>query len=274
MKAKGLGRGLDALLDAEGEPAQGLRVVKVGLLQPGKYQPRTHMDQEALQALAESIKSQGVIQPVLVREGAGRYEIIAGERRWRAACMAGLKEIPVLVRNVPDADALKMSLIENIQREDLNPLEEAQGIKRLTDEFQLTHDAAAHTIGRSRSAVTNLLRLLNLAMPVQQMLIRGGLEMGHARALLALSAAKQIEIAAIVEAQQLSVRQTEQLVHRLQVPRGRKTTNVDRDILRLQDDLSDKLGTRVSLQHSKSGRGKLLIEYTSLEHLESLLSKL
>ena len=276
-RLKGLGRGLDALLGGEDAPApQGeLRNLMVTQLQPGKYQPRTRMDETSLRELADSIKSQGLMQPILVREvGAERYEIIAGERRWRAAQLAGMSTIPVVVKVVPDEAALAMALIENIQREDLNPMEEATGIQRLIDEFNMTHQAAAEAVGRSRSAVTNLLRLLNLAKPVQAMVLEQQLDMGHARALLALTHPKQNEAAHMIVQKQLSVRETERLVGQLLNPPIAAIKKIDRDIQRLEENLSDRLGTRVNIQSRKGGAGKLTIEYASHEQLEGILSKL
>ena len=276
-KLKGLGRGLDALLANNDEAGENdtQKILSVSQLQPGKYQPRTRMDQESLGQLAESIKAQGIMQPILVRRlPEGRYEIIAGERRWRAAKLAGLTEVPVLVRDVPDEAALAMSLIENIQRENLNPLEEAAGIQRLIDEFKMTHQTASEAVGRSRSAVSNLLRLLNLAPPVHELLMQNSIDMGHARALLALSQAKQAEIAHEVVHKQLSVRETERVVQRMQNPIVKPEAKIDRDVLRLQEDLSDKLGTRVVLKTGKQGRGKLVIEYSSLDQLDSILNRL
>ena len=276
-RLKGLGRGLDALLGGEDAPApQGeLRNLLVTQLQPGKYQPRTRMDETSLRELADSIKSQGLMQPILVREvGAERYEIIAGERRWRAAQLAGMSTIPVVVKVVPDEAALAMALIENIQREDLNPMEEATGIQRLIDEFNMTHQAAAEAVGRSRSAVTNLLRLLNLAKPVQAMVLEQQLDMGHARALLALTHPKQNEAAHMIVQKQLSVRETERLVGQMLNPPIAAIKKIDRDIQRLEENLSDRLGTRVNIQSRKGGAGKLTIEYASHEQLEGILNKL
>lgn len=277
-KLKGLGRGLDALLsgnndsNASGESLQNL---KTALLQPGKYQPRTHMDKESLAELADSIKAQGVMQPVLVRlVSAGRYEIIAGERRWRAAQMAGLEEIPALIRDVPDEAALAMSLIENIQRENLNPLEEAQGIQRLINEFGMTHQAASQALGSSRSAVSNLLRLLNLSAPVQELMMQGKIDMGHGRALLTLSAAKQIEIAHQIVHKQLSVRETEKLVYRIENSELKQPPKRDRDLLRLQESVSAKLGAQVIIKPGKKGAGNVVIHYASLEQLDGILAKL
>lgn len=291
IKKRGLGRGLDALLggavreqspraDASvtaHSPAEdareALKNLPVDLIQRGKYQPRTHMDQQSLQELADSIRSQGVIQPIVVRPvGGGGYEIIAGERRWRAAQLAGLQDIPAVVRDVPDQAAIAMALIENIQREDLNALEEAAALQRLIDEFDMTHQAAAEAVGRSRTAVSNLLRLLELDPEVKQHVERGALEMGHARALLALNGAKQREAAQRVLARGLSVRETEQLVRQLLSgkPAAPKKT-LDPDVRRLQDDLCERLGARVAIEYSAKGKGKLIIEYGNLEQLEGIL---
>ncbi|MBZ0096971.1 MAG: ParB/RepB/Spo0J family partition protein [Sulfuricella sp.] len=277
VKMKGLGRGLDALLagDSEENNQDTLQKLKLDQLQPGKYQPRTHMDQESLAELAESIKSQGIMQPILARALiAGNYEIIAGERRWRAARLAGLTEVPVLVRVVADEAALAMSLIENIQRENLNPLEEATGIQRLINEFDMTHQLAAEAVGRSRSAVSNLLRLLNLAPPVQELLMHNQLDMGHARALLSLPNAGQITAANEIVGKGLSVREAERLVQRQQRPEAKSRPKPDRDILRLQEDLAEKLGAVVTLKAQKKGRGKLIINYDSLEQLDSIIGRL
>jgi ParB family chromosome partitioning protein len=296
-KPKGLGMGLEALLgprvvdaapgpEPDGEP----HTVSLDQLQPGRYQPRTRMDEGALYELAESIKAQGIMQPVLVRPlasaGAGpkRFEIIAGERRFRAARLAGLESVPVLVRDVPDEAAAAMALIENIQREDLNPLEEARGLRRLTDEFGMTHEAAARAVGRSRSATTNLLRLLNLSEPVQQMLLVGDLEMGHARALLALEGARQIMEANEIVARKLSVRDAEQRVGRLAAPASASTPRRDakgqkgRDIDRLEQQLSDALSApveiRVKKRTSKGEAGEIAIAFASLDELNGLLARL
>ncbi|OGA73813.1 MAG: chromosome partitioning protein ParB [Betaproteobacteria bacterium RIFCSPLOWO2_12_FULL_65_14] len=277
-KPKGLGRGLDALLGADqAAPRESLLTLPVGRIRPGKYQPRTRMDQQALAELAASIRLQGLMQPLLVRPvDRDRYELIAGERRWRAAQMAGLEEVPALVREVPDEAALALSLIENIQREDLNPMEEAAGLQRLVDEFKMTHEQAADAVGRSRSATTNLLRLLKLAKQVQEMVMEGALEMGHARALLALDAARQIEAAHRIAAKRLSVRETEALVQGML--RGRpgtqRTKKADRDLVRLEEELSGALGTTVEIRPSKKGSGKLVVHYSSLDHLDELLKKL
>ncbi len=281
-KLKGLGRGLDALLGGD-EPAAAVAgndqqaELGVELLQPGKYQPRSHMNEAALRELADSIKAQGVMQPILVRPvGGGRYEIIAGERRWRAARLAGLSAVPVLVRAVADSAALVMALVENIQREDLNPLEQANGIQRLVTEFGITHDRAAGMVGRSRSAVTNLLRLLTLTAPVRELVQQGKLDTGHARALLALTGTQQIEAARSVATRSLSVRETERLVARLiRGAAGKKTRHVtDRDILRLQEDLAQKLGTKVAIKPGRKGRGALVIDYASLAQLDGIMARL
>ncbi|MGC2518133.1 MAG: ParB/RepB/Spo0J family partition protein [Burkholderiales bacterium] len=278
MKPKGLGRGLDALFDRDAEgsaAAESQATLRVDQLQRGKYQPRTKMDETSLQELAASIRRQGLMQPILVRPiGKSRYEIIAGERRWRAAGIAGLVEVPVLVREVPDSTALAMALIENIQREDLNPLEEANGVQRLISEFKLTHQEAADAIGRSRTATTNLLRMLNLQKPVQQLVFDGKLEMGHARALLALEGRRQEEAAKKVADRELSVRQTERFVHDLLNPKVRHRARADRDIARLEEELSEKLGTTVEIRQGKKGTGKLVVSYSSADHLEALLSKI
>lgn len=277
-KQKGLGRGLDALLAANNAPeTQRQETLGVGVLQPGKYQPRTRMDPGSLEELAASIKAQGLIQPISVRPvGAGRYEIIAGERRWRAAQIAGLGEVPVLIRDIPDDAALAMSLIENIQREDLNPLEEAAGIQRLIDEFQMTHQQAADAVGRSRSAASNLLRLLQLAKPAQDMLMAGDIEMGHARALLPLSKSEQGRVAALVVDKGYSVRETERMVARELNPPVKKGAEKkpDRDLLRLEEELSDRLGATVKISANRKGGGSLTIRFGSLDQLDGLLAKL
>ena len=275
-KPKGLGRGLDALLSA-GETPEGERLLTLPVesLVPGKYQPRTRMDPEALAELADSIRAQGLMQPILARAvDGGRYEIIAGERRWRASQLAGLAEVPVLVREVADDQALKMALIENIQREDLNPLEEAQGLQRLIQEFDMTHQSVAESVGRSRVAVTNILRLLNLAKPVQAMLLDGQIEMGHARALLPLSAARQTETAHEVARRGLSVREVERLVSRLLNPKPPRATTKDRDVLRLEEQLSETLGTKVSITANRKGAGRVTIEFSDLDQLDGILGRL
>jgi ParB family chromosome partitioning protein len=281
-KFKGLGRGLDALLGTDEEPGSGsggeaLLSLPLDQLQPGRYQPRARIGQEGLAELAESIKAQGVMQPILARPmGAGRYEIVAGERRWRAARMAGLAAVPTLVREVTDRHALAIALIENLQREDLNPLDEATGIKRLIEEFGMTHAEAAEAMGRSRAAITNALRLLELAPPVQELLREGKLDMGHARALLALPALKQIDLAREAVARQLSVRQVEKRVAVLTArPVARLRARSDRDVARLEEELSGQLGTTVSIRSgAKPGSGRLVIHYSSLEQLDALLNRL
>jgi ParB family chromosome partitioning protein len=288
-KLKGLGRGLDALLggDAPEAPAADAKapsVLPVGQIQAGKYQPRTRMDDGSLAELAASIKSQGIMQPVLVRPidtaaGGARYEIIAGERRFRAAQLAGLDEIPVLVREVDDQNAAAMALIENIQREDLNPLEEAQGIARLISEFSFTHEQAAHAVGRSRSAVSNLLRLVNLAQPVQTMLMAGDIDMGHARALLAVDAASQIALANQVIAKRLSVRETEKMVARAleeqnAPPVAARQKEKSGDIVRLEEELSDRLATPVAFKMGTKGRGQMIIDFADLDVLDTVLARL
>lgn len=275
---KGLGRGLDALLGVDrAAPRESLTTLPVGRIRPGKYQPRTRMDQQALAELAASIRSQGLMQPVLVRPVDGeRYELIAGERRWRAAQMAGLEEVPALVREVPDEAALALSLIENIQREDLNPMEEAAGVQRLVDEFRMTHEQAADAVGRSRTATTNLLRLLKLAKPVQEMVMEGALDMGHARALLALEGARQVEAAHRVAAKALSVRETEALAQAMVrgKPGAQRARKADRDLGRLEEELSGSLGTTVEIRAGKKGTGKVIVHYSSLDHLEQVLKRL
>lgn len=277
MKLKGLGRGLDALLTGSSinqALSESLQSLDTAQLQPGKYQPRTNMDQSSLMELSKSIKAQGIMQPILVRPiDTERYEIIAGERRWRAAQLAGLTQVPAIIREVADESALAMSLIENIQRENLNPLETAMGIERLIREFGMTHQTAGDALGSSRSAITNLLRLLNLAPPVQDLMMQGKIDMGHGRALLALNAAKQIEIAHLIAHKQLSVRETEKLIKRIEQVPVKKPVTQSRDLLRLQEDISTKLGANVTIRPSKNGTGNLIIHYTSLEQLDGILAK-
>jgi len=254
-----------------------LCMLPVDVIQRGKYQPRMDMHQESLQDLADSIAAQGVVQPIVVRAIAeGRYEIIAGERRWRASQLAGLHEIPAVVREVEDRAAIAIALIENIQREDLNPLEEARALERLIKEFELTHEQAAEAVGRSRAAVSNLLRLLDLEDAVKQLVEHGELEMGHARALLALSGNKQIEAARQVINRGLTVRATEGLVKSLQRPAPAKPEKARKDvnIQRLETDLSDKLGARVAIRQGRGGKGKLEISYNSLDELDGVLAHL
>jgi ParB family chromosome partitioning protein len=282
-KLKGLGRGLDALLagNRDEEEAKGeLQNLPIHDLQPGKYQPRTRMDPGSLEELAASIKAQGLMQPILVRRlspgsGPASYEIIAGERRWRAAQLAEMQEVPCLVREIADEAALAMSLIENIQREDLNPLEEAAGIQRLVDEFAMTHQQAADAVGRSRSATTNLLRLLSLAPQVQELLMAGDLDMGHARALLSLDGARQIQLANQVAARKLSVRETENLAKQLLKPATPEASpKPDPDVQRLEEELADLLGAVVHIKCNKKGRGELKIGFANLDELDGLLEKL
>lgn len=285
IRKGGLGRGLDALLGSSSAsavvPATGDGVLKqlpVELIERGRFQPRVDMRAETLQELADSIRAQGVVQPVVVRGlPGGRYELIAGERRWRAAQLAGLAEVPALVRDVPDQAVVAIALIENIQREALNPLEEAAALQRLIEEFDLTHQGAAEAIGRSRTAVTNLLRLLDLSAEVQKLVQERKLEMGHARALLPLPAALQLEAARQVCLRGLSVRETEVLARRLAqggaAPAAPKTLP-DPDINRLQDDLAQRLGARVQVQHGAGGRGRLVIHYNDLDELDGILKHL
>jgi ParB family transcriptional regulator, chromosome partitioning protein len=297
-KKPSLGRGLGALLgqpvttsrtdDAQAAPPSNEQLLKlpVDLLQRGKYQPRLDMRTESLQELADSIRSQGVIQPVVVRPVAGaapgqpqRYEIIAGERRWRAAQIAGLHDIPAVVRLVDDEAAIAMALIENIQRENLNPLEEARSLERLISEFKMTHQSAADAVGRSRAAVSNLLRLLELADEVKTLVEERQIEMGHARALLGLdNRRKQAEVAALVASKGLSVRETEALVRRMAAPGPSSgvpdAPKPDANIRKLESDLTDKLGARVQIQHGAKGKGKLVIQYTSLDELDGILERI
>ena len=284
-KRKGLGRGLDVLLSTPiedaGTASSDLLAIDIDLLEPGKYQPRIDMRPETLSELANSITAQGVVQPIVIRPIKGsdnRYEIVAGERRWRAAQMAGLTEIPAVVRDVSDSAAVAMALIENIQREDLNPLEEARALERLIEEFDMTHQGAAEAVGRSRATVSNLLRLLDLSDEVAAMVERRELEMGHARALLGLSGRVQAAAARDVASRGLSVRETERLVKRLQ---GKKSTSSktrktsgDPDIRRLENDLSQRLGARVSIRHERSGKGVLEVRYNTLDELEGILQRI
>jgi ParB family chromosome partitioning protein len=284
VKIKGLGRGLDALLSSNEQAKSGdvMRSLAIDALKAGRYQPRTKMNADALQELADSIKAQGLMQPVLVRQPGkdGKHEIIAGERRWRAAMLAGLTEMPALIRDVPDQSAAALSLIENIQREDLNPLEEAHGFQRLIDEFGLTHDQVSQAVGRSRSAVTNLLRLTQLAQPVQEMVHAGSIDMGHARALLPLAADQQVLLAKRIAQDGLSVREVERLASsngsgqaKSQVRKAKPA--VDPDIRRLETDLADALGATVTIKpKKKKGVGQIMINYSSLDQLDGILAKL
>jgi len=281
QRKKGLGRGLDALLAGDGDggglgEAGRQATLPISDLQPGKYQPRTRMDPGSLEELAASIKAQGVIQPISVRPIAGgRYEIIAGERRWRAAQIAGLTEVPVLIREISDDAALAMSLIENIQREDLNPLEEAAGLQRLIDEFGFTHEQAAAAVGRSRTATTNLLRLLQLAKPAQDLLMAGDIDMGHARAILAAPKSEQGRLAAEAADKGWSVRETERRVARLINPPARAEAQTkSRDLERLEEELSDLLGASVKVSANRKGAGAVTIRFASLDQLDGILHRL
>lgn len=279
LKKRGLGRGLNALLGdvtpTEKEKTQDLQTLPIEFLQRGKYQPRKDMNPEALQELADSIKAQGIIQPIVVRLIAGeRYEIVAGERRWRAAQLAALQEIPVVIKDIDDRAAMAIALIENIQREDLNVLEESEALKRLVDEFEMTHQQAADAVGKSRAMISNLLRLLDLPNEVKTLLGKGLIEMGHARALLTLEHDRQIEIANTVVKQGLSVRATEKLVKNATLESKGEVKQQDTDTLRLQNQLTEKTGARVSINHQKSGKGKLVFNYTSLEELEGLIARI
>lgn len=279
-KKNRLGRGLDALLSPEAteERKEGDRLINLPVeqLQRGRYQPRTGMDKARLEELAESIRAQGVVQPIVARPiGEGRYEIVAGERRWRAAQLAGLHEIPAVVREIPDQAAVAMALIENIQREDLNPLEEAGALRRLIDEFEMTHQQVATAVGRSRASVSNLLRLADLHPDVRALVESRDLEMGHARTLLALTGKFQVEAAREVVRRGLSVRETEALVRRkLEAPKAaKKPARKDPDIARLEQDLTERLAARVTIQHSAKGKGRLVIHYNSADELEGLLER-
>lgn len=278
-KNKGLGRGLDALLSSEIEEsssADQLKTMPVTALQPGKYQPRTFMDPASLESLAESIRAQGIMQPIVVRKvSQDRYEIIAGERRWRAAQLAGLTQVPVIIREIPDEAALAMALIENIQREDLNPIEEAHGLQKLMDEFAMTHEVIAKAVGRSRSAVSNTLRLLNLHAKVQDLLLSNQLDMGHARALLSLQGAEQVALANEIVLNKLTVRDAESLAKRAQQKAGTKSsvTKKSRDLLTLQESLSEKLGFSVSLDCNAKGAGTMKIRFSNLDQLDEIIKK-
>lgn len=281
VKKRGLGRGLDALLssgvtETKSDKKDDLRDLPVDLLQRGRYQPRVDMREETLSDLAESIRAQGIVQPIVVRPVSdGRYEIIAGERRWRAAQLAELDSVPAVIRDVPDEAAVAMALIENIQRENLNPLEEANALKRLIDEFQMTHQEAGDAVGRSRAAVSNLLRLLELSASVKPYLESGDIEMGHARALLTLPPEQQLQVARTIVDKGLSVREAEQLSKSFasggSLKKNSKKTTVDPDVKRLQDELSDRLAARVTIQSSSSGKGKVQIVFNSLDELEGIL---
>ena len=282
-KKRGLGRGLDALLGTDSQPnsaeGAGSRLDEIPLdwIRPGRYQPRQVIDEEALQELADSIRAQGVMQPIVLRSvGENRYEIIAGERRWRATQVAGLEKIPAIVREVNDETAVAMSLIENIQREDLNPMEEALALQRFIEDFDLTHQQVAEAVGKSRTAVTNFLRLINLSPDVAQMLAQGDIEMGHARALLSLSFDQQSKAAREIVAQHLNVRQTEAMVRKLLsgVGNQKQSKVADADTRNLENRLSETLGQPVMIQHSAKGKGKLVIKYNSLDELDGILGRI
>tara|TARA_B100000953_G_scaffold96011_1_gene78563 strand:- start:1330 stop:2199 length:870 start_codon:yes stop_codon:yes gene_type:complete len=285
-KKRGLGKGLDALLGEDSNISiaasaenSSLKMLAIDLIERGPFQPRRDFDQDALDSLADSIKTQGLVQPILVRpvEDKNSYEIVAGERRWRAAQIAGLHDIPVIIKDVSDNEAMCIALIENIQRQDLNPLEEAGALERLINEFEMTHDAVAETVGRSRPAVSNLLRLLELDNRVKKMVETGKLDMGHARALLSLSPPRQLEAALRIVKQGLSVRATENLVKQFldnnQQNRPKKDSK-DSNIARLESDLSERLAAKVSITHQSSGQGKLQISYNSLDELQGILKRL
>jgi ParB family chromosome partitioning protein len=280
VKKRGLGRGLDALLGAkpkaESSSDGSLTEIDVDLIKPGKFQPRTKMDMMKLRELADSIKAQGMVQPVIIRSiGKDQYEIIAGERRWRAAQIAELRKIPVVIRDVDDRQTIAMALIENIQREDLNPLEEAKALQRLIQEFELTHQQAAEAVGRSRVAVSNLLRLLDLHSSVKKLLDDGDLEMGHARALLALDKHHQLQAAHEIISKAMSVRVTEKFIKSYGKEQPiKEKTKPDTDILRLEQELSEKLCSHVTIQHNKKGTGKLVINYHSVDELDGILSRI
>jgi ParB family chromosome partitioning protein len=280
VKKRGLGRGLDVLLGGSAKLDTGsekLKTLPIEWLKPSRFQPRKDIDPARLQELADSISAQGVVQPVVARQVDGnRYEIIAGERRWRAAQLAGLHELPVVVRDVPDQAAMAIALIENIQREDLNPLEEAEALKRLLDEYGMTHQQLADAVGKSRATVTNLLRLNELHAETKQLLLSGAIEMGHARALLGVAPERQAKIAREVAAKKLSVRATELLVQSLR-DAGKtavKRPEKDPDLRRLEESLSNRIGALVSISHGKKGAGRLVIEYDSLDQLEGVLERL
>ena len=294
-KKRGLGKGLEALLgsgasqikeaateavvatsETPSDSDNGFQHLAIDVIQQGRYQPRTNFKPEALQELADSIKAQGVVQPIVVRplqETPGRYELVAGERRWRASQLAGLHDIPAIIRDISDQEAMAVALIENIQRQELNPVEEAKALVRLVEEFGLTHQEAADAVGRSRASVSNLLRLLTLETDVRHMLEEGQIEMGHARAILGLEPAKQLQAAKEVAKRGLSVRETEQLVRRLSKPETEKKqkASLDPDTRRLQESISEKLGAKVVFQHGNNGKGKMMIHYNSIDELDGIL---
>lgn len=278
LKKRGLGRGLDALLGdvSAKEEKHHLQTLPIEYMQRGKYQPRKDINPEKLQELADSIRAQGIIQPVVVRKiGPEKYEIVAGERRWRAAAYAGLHEVPVVIKDIDDRAAMAIALIENIQREGLNPLEEAEALRRLLDEFEMTHQQIADAVGKSRVTVTNLLRLMDLHPEVKKLLLNGQIEMGHARALLSLNGLKQLTAANKIVKDGLTVRATERLVKESQVdPKAPKIKEIDRDTLRLQEELTAKLGAKVLIDHKQNGSGKLVIAYSSLEELDGILGQI
>lgn len=283
-RKSGLGRNLNALLGNSVEiiaktntPTEQLRKLPVEWLQRGKYQPRRDMNEASLQELADSIKTQGIIQPIIVRSvGTQRYEIIAGERRWRAAQLAGMHEVPVIINEIPDETAIAVALIENIQREDLNPIEESRALQRLLEEFKLTHQQVAEAVGKSRTTVTNLLRLMSLNDEVKTLLERGDIEMGHARALLSLSGDQQTNAARQIAANGLSVRETEKLVKKLNTPQVKTVTHkpADRDVARYEQQLTERLGAKVAIQQGVGGRGKLIIDYFSVDELDGIIGHL
>ena len=281
LKKRGLGRGLDALLGDvpknidNGEKKQ-LHTLPIEFLQRGKYQPRKDINPEKLQELADSIKAQGIVQPIVVRQlDTEKYEIVAGERRWRAAQLIGLQDVPVVIKEIDDRQAIAIALIENIQREDLNPLEEAEALRRLLDEFEMTHQNIADAVGKSRTTVTNLLRLIDLQGEVKKLLVNGGLDMGHARALLALEGKQQIAAAQKIAAHQFTVRAAEKLVRAIQEEKEKTQPNkVDSDTLRLQEELTEKIGAKVTINHQQNGKGKLVINYVSLDELEGIIRRI
>ena len=279
MKNRGLGRGLDALLSNEGDNVSSkietTNVMPLSQLTPGKFQPRKNFNQDSLKELAESIKAQGIIQPILVRMTSNnQFEIIAGERRWQAAKIAKLVEVPVVVKDIPDSTALAMALIENIQREDLNVIEEARGIKRLIDEFNITHEAAAEAVGKSRAAVSNTLRLLSLCEHAQYALETNKIEMGHARAILSLSPIDQAMMCQKIVNQKLTVREVEKEVSEGSTKKTSPKQSKDHDIQRLENELSDRFGTNISISHKQSGKGSINFKYSNLDELERIIAKL
>ena len=279
MKNRGLGRGLDALLSNDGDNVSSkiepTNVMPLSQLTPGKFQPRKNFNQDSLKELAESIKAQGIIQPILVRMTSNnQFEIIAGERRWQAAKIAKLDEVPVVVKDIPDSTALAMALIENIQREDLNVIEEARGIKRLIDEFNITHEAAAEAVGKSRAAVSNTLRLLSLCEHAQYALETNKIEMGHARAILSLSPIDQAMMCQKIVNQKLTVREVEKEVSEGSTKKTSPKQSKDHDIQRLENELSDRFGTNISISHKQSGKGSINFKYSNLDELERIIAKL